>query len=204
MFELRDSDDASGGVGVVVGDVMGHNYDSAARMGKLSTIVRSYAWPGSDPFTVLTAVDELLEGTGADFLATCVYLRLHLRSNGATLHWSSAGHPPAVLRRPGGTTVTLDDGRGPMIGISALMPEGAHRPADAALDLPRGSTLIAFTDGLTDALAEEPDLDEGLAALGRVVTALPVDAAPQTIVDALVAAARRHDDDVAVVAIRIG
>lgn len=204
VFELRRADGAAGGVGVVVGDVMGHNYDSAARMGKLSTIVRSYAWPGSDPFTVLTAVDELLEGTRADFLATCVYARLRRHARGATVQWSSAGHPPAVLRRPGGTTVTLDAGRGPMIGISGLMPDGARRPGDAALDLPRGSTLIAFTDGLTDALAEEPDLDEGLGELGRIVSALPPDAAPQTIVDALTAAARRHDDDVAVVAIRIG
>ena len=157
------ADGASGGVGVVVGDVMGHNYDSAARMGKLSTIVRSYAWPGSDPFTVLTAVDELLEGTRADFLATCVYARLRAarqRRDAALVERR------ATRRRccggPGGTTITLDDGRGPMIGIAGLMPEGARRPADAALDLPRGSTLIAFTDGLTDALAEEPDLDEGL------------------------------------------
>lgn len=201
VFELREQ--GGGGVGVVVGDVMGHNCDSAARMGKLSTIVRAYGWRGSDPQTVLTAVDELLEGGDFDHMATCLYAKLTLRDNGATLRYSSAGHPPAILRRPGGSAITLDDGRGPMIGVSKLMPDEAQRPRDAVLDLAPGSTLICFTDGLTDGLGPEPDIAAGLAELVRVTSALPVEASPRDIVDALTEAARRHDDDVAVVAIRI-
>ena len=203
VFSLRPEGDHASAIGVAVGDVMGHNYDSAARMGKLSTIVRAYGWPGSEPYTVLTAVDELLAGGGLDYMATCFYGTLTLRANGATLRYSSAGHPPAILRRPGGSAVTLDDGRGPMIGISTLMPTGSTRPHDAALDLASGSTLICFTDGLTDGYADEPDLDAGLAELIRVADALPTDASPGAIVDALTSGARRHDDDVAVVAIRI-
>ncbi len=199
VFELR----GHGGVGVVVGDVMGHNYDSAARMGKLSTIVRSYGWVGSEPYTVLTAVDELLEGGNLDYMATCFYGTLMLRNNGASLRYTSAGHPPALLRRPGGSVIVLEDGRGPMIGISRLLPEGADRPRDAHIDLAPGSTLICFTDGLTDGFADEPDLDAGLAELARLTSELPVDASPTQIVDALTGAAIRHDDDVAVVAIRI-
>lgn len=199
VFELRGHT----GVGVVVGDVMGHNYDSAARMGKLSTIVRAYGWPGSDPWTVLTAVDELLEGGKLDYMATCFYGTLVLRDNGATLSYSSAGHPPALLRRPGGSVVTLEDGRGAMIGISKLMPEGTQRPRDARIDLAPGTVLICFTDGLTDGFTDEPDLDAGLAELSRLASALPLDASPSEIVDALTGSALRHDDDVAVVAIRI-
>ncbi len=199
VFELQ----GHGGVGVVVGDVMGHNYDSAARMGKLSTIVRSYGWPGSEPYTVLTAVDELLEGGKLDYMATCFYGTLVLRSNIATLRYSSAGHPPALLRRPGGSVVLLEDGRGPMIGITKLMPAGAKRPKDASIDLAPGSVLICFTDGLTDGFSDEPDLDAGLAELCRLTSEMPLDASPSQIVDELTAAAQRHADDVAVVAIRI-
>ena len=199
VFELRGHT----GVGVVVGDVMGHNYDSAARMGKLSTIVRAYGWPGSDPWTVLTAVDELLEGGNLDYMATCFYGTLVLRDNGATLSYTSAGHPPALLRRPGGSVVPLEDGRGAMIGISKLMPEGTQRPRDARIDLAPGTVLICFTDGLTDGFTDEPDLDAGLAELSRLASELPLDASPSQIVDALTGAALRHDDDVAVVAIRI-
>lgn len=199
VFALRCDD----GVGVAVGDVMGHNYESAAQMGKLSTIVRAYAWPGSDPHTVLTAVDELLDGSGMHFLATCLYAKLTLHAEGATLRYSSAGHPPAIVRRPDGEAGTLDGGRGTMIGVWRLMPSGSQRPADATVELPSGSTLICFTDGLTDSFTAEPDMDVGLAELCRLTTALRPHASSRAIVDALTAAALRHTDDVAVVAIRI-
>lgn len=189
-------------VGIVVGDVMGHNIDSAARMGKLSTIVRSYGWPGSDPHVVLTAVDELLDGSNLDFLATCVYATLTPTETGATLRYSSAGHPPAVVREPDGTVRVLDGSRGPMIGISRLLANSS-RPADAVIELERGSTLICFTDGLTDAFGPEPDMDEGLAELCRLTASAPADATPRRLIETLTRAAVRHGDDVAVVAMCI-
>ncbi|MEO9140169.1 MAG: SpoIIE family protein phosphatase [Jatrophihabitans sp.] len=190
-------------VAVVVGDVMGHDIDSAARMGKLSTIVRSYGWPGSDPRTVLAAVDDLLGGGRLDLLATCLYATLTRTAAGATLRYSSAGHPPALLREPDGTVRQLEGARGVMLGVSRLMPKGYERPPDDCLQLARGSTLICFTDGLTEAFAAEPDMDEGLAELARLTSQLPLDASPSTIIATLTGAAVRHNDDVAVVAICI-
>jgi serine phosphatase RsbU (regulator of sigma subunit) len=200
VFSLRDNT----GVGIVVGDVMGHNFDSAARMGKLSTIVRAYAWPGSDPTTVFTAVDELVAGSGLDFLATCLYAKLELHgADGATLRYSSAGHPPAIVRQPDGTAAVLEGGRGAMIGVSRLMNDGATRPPDLVMRLEPGSTLICFTDGLVDAFSPETDVEAGLAELCRITAALPPDAGPRTIVTELSDAALRRADDIAVVAIRI-
>jgi PAS domain S-box-containing protein len=200
VFSLQDGS----GVGVVVGDVMGHNFDSAARMGKLSTIVRAYAWPGSEPDVVFTAVDELVAGTGLDFLATCVYAKLELHgAAGATVRYSSAGHPPAIVRYPDGSATVLEGGRGAMIGVARLRSDGGVRPPDLVVDLPPGSTLICFTDGLVDAFSPEPDLDAGLAELRRITAALPPDASPWAIVRELSDAAQRRADDVAVVAVRI-
>lgn len=198
VFRLRD-----GGVGVVVGDVMGHDIDSAARMGKLSTIVRSYAWRGGRPRDILSDVDELLVGSQLDILATCMLGCLRLHEGGATLHYSSAGHPPAIARLPGGDAVVLGEGRGPMMGVSALLPPGSSRPVDAEFELARGSTLICFSDGLADSFSPEPDMDVGLAELSALTTALPPEAAPNVIIDVLAGAAVRHTDDVAIIAIRI-
>jgi serine phosphatase RsbU (regulator of sigma subunit) len=152
---------------------------------------------------VLTGVDELLVGSNLDFLATCFYAKLTLHAGGATLRYSSAGHPPAIVRAPDGSTTLLDGGRGAMIGVSALTPSDSGRPADALIELAQGSTLICFTDGLVDAFAAEPDIDVGLAELRRLAAALPSDATPQAIVDQLTHTELRHKDDVAVVAIRI-
>ncbi|HEU5267495.1 MAG TPA: SpoIIE family protein phosphatase [Jatrophihabitans sp.] len=199
VFALHGAE--PGRVGVVVGDVMGHNIDSAARMGKLSAILRAYGWPGGAPSEVLSAVDELLVGSTLDVLATCWYATLTPHPNGVSVRYASAGHPPALVRAPDGCVRLLDGGLGPMLGISALRPGGSARPPDAAAQLAAGSTLICFTDGLVDCFAADGDLDLGLARLSESVALLPQRATPQQIVDFLAGHGQRSDD-LAVVAIR--
>ncbi len=203
VFPLRDVGDG-GGIGVVVGDVMGHNYDSAARMGKLSTIVRAYGWPGSDPQRALTAVDELLEGSGIDLLATCMYATLKLHDDGATLRYSSAGHPPAVRAAPR----RLDGraGRGPRPddrGVAAAEPAGATPAGPRALDLAHGQHADLLHRRPRRLARRRARHRRGARELAIWLTGLPADASPQPIVDTLSQAAGTHDDDVAVVAIRI-
>jgi PAS domain S-box-containing protein len=200
VFALHGVD--LGRLGVVVGDVMGHNIDSAARMGKLSTILRAYGWPGSSPGEVLAAVDELLVGSALDVLATCWYATLTPTDSGVTVRYSSAGHPPPVVRTPDGRVVSLAAGRGPMLGISVLRRDGSTRPPDGTVELVAGSTLICFTDGLVDAFAADGDLEVGLERLSDFIAGLDPAAAPQQLVDGLTGYGRRKDD-LAVVAIRI-
>jgi PAS domain S-box-containing protein len=199
LFALRD-----GEVGIVVGDAMGHNFDSAAAMGRLSTMLRAYAWPGADPADVLDSVDALLAGTDETHLATCVYARITRGTGGAVLEWSAAGHPPPLLRRPDGSVEVLTDGRGPMLGVSALMAEGSrgHRAAQRVIE--PGSVLVCYTDGLADAVG--PDLDplEGADELARKVAEQPADATPEELVAALARCAEGgRTDDLAVLAIRV-
>lgn len=199
VFALRD-----GSVGLAVGDAMGHNFDSAAAMGKLSTMLRAYAWPGSPPSQVLDSIDSLLAGTNLHYLATCVYGALHLNpSGGARFEYSSAGHPPPILRLPDGTARPLDGGRGAMLGVSALLDDGVGRVTDA-LDLERGSVLIFFTDGLTDSMGEDLDIVAAALRLAEIVEEQPPAASPAALVAALVGRPDNgRKDDVAVVAVRI-
>lgn len=200
VFALRD-----GAVGVAVGDAMGHNFDSAAAMGKLSTMLRAYAWPGAQPAQVLGSIDALLAGTDLRYLATCVYgsLRLH-PEGGAHFSYASAGHPSPILRLPDGSARPLDDGRGAMLGVSSLL-RGAAGRAGAELALPAGSTLLFFTDGLTDSMGEDLDVVAAIDRLAGIVAQQAQDATPAALVAALVAQTEPgRKDDVAVVAVRIG
>jgi serine phosphatase RsbU (regulator of sigma subunit) len=196
LFPLPDD-----ALGVVVGDAMGHNFDSAAAMGRLSTMVRAYAWADPRPAAVLDAVDALLAGTGETHLATCVYARMTRDPGGAVLEWSAAGHPPPLLRLPDGSVEVLTAGRRAMLGISGLLADAA--PAAARRVIEPGAVLICYTDGLADAVGPDLDPYEGAAELARRIAARPVRATPQELVSALAHYAEGgRTDDIAVLAIR--
>jgi serine phosphatase RsbU (regulator of sigma subunit) len=90
---------------------------------------------------------ELEERTPATMLATAFCYRLHtLTGKGA---WVNAGHPPPVLLRCGGTPCLLED-HGLMLGVAA----GTQYTA-AELTLQTGDILIAYTDGLTEAVGAD-------------------------------------------------
>jgi serine phosphatase RsbU (regulator of sigma subunit) len=68
LFALPD-----GAIGVAVGDVMGHDVAAAAEMGQLRSVLRSYAYEGSSPSTVLDRLDRLVQAFDMAQLATAVY-----------------------------------------------------------------------------------------------------------------------------------
>ncbi len=198
-FALHD-----GSVGIAVGDAMGHNFDSAAVMGKLSTMLRAYAFPGACAGAVLDSVDDLVAGTGVTYLATCFYGRLRRTEFGAEFEYASAGHPAPVLRLPDGRTEVLEDGHGPMLGLSRLLLPRSHPRGHARRSLPSGSTLIVFTDGLTDSMGEDVDLTSAVDRLAAIVRAQAVDATPRELVSVLAGlAGGGRLDDVAVMAVRV-
>jgi serine phosphatase RsbU (regulator of sigma subunit) len=104
-------------------------------------------------------VDEHGDETGA----TCLYAAYDPASRRCRL--TSAGHLPPALRRPGGATEFLDTAGGVMLGAGQN-----HYPA-ADVDLPPGSVLALYTDGLVERPGE--DITAGLARLARALTTGP-------------------------------
>jgi serine phosphatase RsbU (regulator of sigma subunit) len=92
----------------------------------------------------------------------------HLQYDPATRRaaYVRAGHPPALLRLADGTVVELA-GRGtPPLGILDEVEFPEH-----AVDVPAGSLLLLYTDGLIE--RRELDLAEGLAGLKDTFAAAP-------------------------------
>jgi PAS domain S-box-containing protein len=200
FYDLLALPDSS--VGIVVGDVVGHDVAAAAAMGHLRGLLRACVWDAedADPGTVLARVDRLVQGLRVASLATMVYAHaLRPVRDGAPweVHVASAGHPPMLLRHPNGSVRILSEITGMLVGVDA----STHRES-VVLEVTAGSTLIAYTDGLIERPGQ--DMDHGIHALCERVMKAPIDAGPRELCDAAVSGGLDHRDDVALIAVRFG
>ena len=155
-------------VALTVGDVVGHGIHASAAMGRLRTAVRTLADLELTPDELLTHLDDIIAGpfaTGGDedsdldTGATCLYAVYDPVSRYCTI--ASAGHPPPALVRPDGTVEFLDVPPGPPLGLGGLPFEKFE------LQLPEGSLLALYTDGLVESRTR--DIDQGLAELRQLL-----------------------------------
>lgn len=159
-------------VALVVGDVVGHGIPSTATMGRLCTAVRTLADVDLPPDELLTHLDDLvthLAAVGGDsgdaeiaeLGATCLYAVYDPVSRRLAL--AAAGHPAPVLLLPDGTTRTVTMAAGPPLGVGGLPFEATE------LELPEGSVVALYTDGLVE--DRDRDVDHATAELCRALTA---------------------------------
>ncbi|GCE00856.1 ATP-binding SpoIIE family protein phosphatase [Embleya hyalina] len=129
-----------GSIGLVIGDVEGHNLAAAAVMGQLRSIVRAYAAEGHEPAVVLERSNRVLSGLDTDLFATCCCMWVDVATGAATI--ASAGHPgPLVGDGPDVAQPQL--AVGPPLGVDT---RAVYR--DTAIELRPGSVVALFTDGL--------------------------------------------------------
>jgi len=177
-------------VALVVGDVAGHGVRASATMGSLRTAVRTLADVDLPPDELLTHLDDLVtrltsdDGTTASdaqdtdgISATCLYAVYDPVSRRCTL--ASAGHPPPGVLYPDGTVSLVGLSPGPPLGVGGLPFEATE------LELPEGSLIALYTDGLIE--ARDHDIDAGLDLLCQALArpSPSLDVTCDTLIDAL-------------------
>ncbi|WP_053660200.1 SpoIIE family protein phosphatase [Streptomyces sp. MMG1121] len=188
-------------IGLMVGDVVGHGMLSAATMGRLRTAARSFAELDFPPDEVLTHLDNLVgrldredpADDAADIIgATCLYAVYDPTTQRCTM--ARAGHPPPALVRPDGTVSFPELPAGPPLGLGGLPFEAVE------IDLPEGSQLVLYTDGLIE--DRNRDVDVVLGRL-REVLAHPERTPEETCQVVLNTVAPNHPgDDIALLVAR--
>lgn len=201
-----------GAVGVVIGDVAGHDIAAAAAMGQLRGLIRAQCWDADQPapHTVLTRVDRLLEVLELPIIATAALLRL--TPAGAVggdwvVECGNAGHPPVLLRTPDGAVELFCDDHDLLLGtgMADLLPERSS----TTRTVPAGSQLLLYTDGLIEqpepgATGPTRDIDAGVRRLQRLWQSLPAPAGSAEVCDAVGALIIDRSDDVAVLVVQLG
>ncbi|MFJ3856269.1 SpoIIE family protein phosphatase [Streptomyces sp. NPDC090085] len=183
-------------VALVVGDVVGHGVHAAATMGRLRTAVHNFSTLDLPPDELLGHLDELIHridqnetggGRGADGSgagsdggdggtdeegadgggestgitgATCLYVVYDPTSGQCRM--ASAGHPGPALIRPDGPVEFPELPAGLPLGVGGMPFEATE------FQLPEGSRLVLFTDGLVE--DRDRDFDTGLRLLGDALS----------------------------------
>ena len=195
-----------GAVGVAVGDVVGHDLRAAAAMGQLRGVLRSYAWDGGGPGSVLDRCDQLVQGLEMAAMATAVYARIEPpAADGSRLvRYANAGHPAPLVLTPQGELLRLDEQRSPMIGaVRDLGRRAGAGHTEAQVRCAPGSLLLLYTDGFTDVAGE--DADERTDILERTVAGLPPGVSAEEAAERVVAVCLPGElgDDVALLVVGI-
>jgi phosphoserine phosphatase RsbU/P len=182
----------NGDVWLVTGDVAGHGMRAAAVMGRLRSALRAYALIATTPDEVLSLTNRKVQHFEVGQMATVAVAVLSPPYDRATI--ALAGHPPPILAEPGRPAVVLPLKPGPPLGANT-----AVRPPATTVEIPPGSVLLFFTDGLVERRGEP--LDDGLERVRAATTAAP----PSVVCRDVMAAAVGNwqpEDDVAVLAVR--
>ncbi|WP_351231460.1 SpoIIE family protein phosphatase [Streptomyces sp. NPDC002133] len=158
-------------VALVVGDVVGHGVNAAATMGRLRTAVHTLADMELPPDELLARLDDTVQRLAEQDAdapeqaptvvgATCLYAVYDPVTRKCTL--ATAGHPPPAIIDPQGQVTYPDLPTGAPLGIGLGVPFEAME-----LELPEGSLLALYTDGLIE--ARDHDIEEGMHRLGTAL-----------------------------------
>ena len=201
-----------GTTNVVIGDVVGHDTAAAAAMGQVRGLLRGIAvTTGDGPADVLRRVDEAIRTLQIETTATAIVARLEQspdeRDAGVTrLRWSNAGHPPPLVAlHPEAPEST--------VSVEALWPEPSElllglepsfERSESVVSLPRGATVLLYTDGLVERRGQLLDVgvEKLRGVLAELITAgLGMDELCDELLRRMLP--KRPEDDVAIVAVRL-
>jgi anti-sigma regulatory factor (Ser/Thr protein kinase) len=199
----------SGQIAISVGDVVGHGLPAAIVMSRLRAAVAATALTDADPAAVLATLDRYAAAVPGARCATVSYAVIETGTEGggdaataagntASISYTCAGHPYPLLVTPDQPPVFLQSGRRPP------MAAWENQLADytAKQELPAGSLILLYTDGLIERPGET--LDRGfvrLQAAAAYCADLPVGDICAELLDRM-APPGGFTDDVVVLALR--
>ena len=173
FFPFSDSE-----IGLLCADISGKGMSAALMMAHLQALVHGRLLASDEirrpaPVALVGALNEELRGRfGDNRYATMFYGEFDARSK--ILRYVNAGHCPPILISGGGEPRILAGGDLPV----GLFPEITYQ--ELRVTLPKGSAVIVYTDGVTDALNSQGEAF-GEERLMSVCKSLPKEAAAETI-----------------------
>lgn len=170
-----------GRIGIALGDVSGKGVSGALYMAKLSSDVRYHAAGLTSPAEILNHVNaSISEEIEEGMFVTMVFFTLDPSTDHVQI--ASAGHPAPLVQHADGSVEMLKVVRNVPLGVNS-----EHEFVQTELTLQDGDTLLAYTDGVSEATSTtfeefgEQRIVESMKASGGT---------PSDVVKAVLASAR--------------
>jgi serine phosphatase RsbU (regulator of sigma subunit) len=153
---------------VVVIDVTGHGVPAALAVSRLhDELSRMYAegaW--ASPSEVAAGLNRFVLTNLAPQRVYATAAIVECDSETGAVRYANAGHPPSLLRKPGGLVKRLEP-TAPMLGVLEAEVFAASEREEA---LAEGASVIVYTDGAIDARSTElPESALGVEGVERAV-----------------------------------
>lgn len=189
----------NGMVAVVIGDVCGKGLGAATYTAMIKYMLRAYLGENMLPGDCLTRLNRNVHNQVSieKFVTVCL---LMIDMSAGTIYYSSAGHPPPVLRQGGSTN---------MLSAHPAVPLGVipdQRFLTTQLSLAGAETLVMYTDGLLDARPDDgaPFGDQRIINVIARSHNLPAQSMAQALVDsAIIYSGDALRDDIALLVVRL-
>jgi PAS domain S-box-containing protein len=208
---------SAGRVGIVIGDVVGRGARAAAIMGQLRAALRAFAQDDKPPAEILRRLDDWCRtlapppadtdsGASADPpIVSCTYLVYDAWSR--MLSFANAGHDAPLLITGHDVGRMEIEHKGVLLGVRGKGIPGLPTYREERRYLAPGSTLVLYTDGLTDRRQRVDGHGHYTEAEALDMLAQAVRQAAGGSVEAIARAAEQAvpgeiDDDMAIVVIR--
>ena len=160
-------------LGMVIADVSDKGVPAALFMMSAKIIIQNYAVMGFSPAEVLRRSNEQIYSNNKEGMFVTVWIGILDTATGKVAA-ANAGHEYPAVQRAGGGFELMRDRHGLALGLRSGMSYEEYE-----IDLPPGSKLFVYTDGIMEASNAEDEMFEGerlLAALN-----LNPDAKPEKI-----------------------
>ena len=187
---------------LMICDVSGHGIGSALVANRIYTETMSQIERGAALGPMMEHLNRFVIGSlrSSVFYFTVVAARLDLAAR--TLEFVGAGHPPAMIVKPGEAPRLLES-RSSVLG---LLPDAVDLQTAMKIPVVAGDRIILYTDGFTESFNTKDDMlgVEGLADIVRETARLPLPEMTQEMVNRV--AAFRHGppaDDMSLVVVEI-
>ena len=178
-------------VGIAIGDVTGSGLRAASVMGRMRSVLRGFALETDGPAAVLERLNHTFTYFEPNEMATVSYGTIDLVRGTFTV--ASSGHLPPVLATEDAAPELLAVRPGPPIcsGVPG-------HPTDLVVDVPAGSTITMYTDGLVE--RRDRSITAGLEALRQAAGVGSAEDVVHSIVEQLIEPGDASDDTAVLVA----